>query len=174
MVSKNSLTWQHVQGGLSPPRLLPPICRGAVPPVPSYQRSRHGAYRGSIDRFTHPTQGVNFEGATKAIKDRFVCFLLGETFFWIWDGCDGCDVILIVLVICLLLFFVGFLFGCLKKNRVGQFLGNLEWIDWTPLEAVPLDGSGAVELCRGFGRKNWTRTMASIGMFPWAKGNLAL
>ena len=24
----------------------------------------------SIDRFTHPTQGVNFEGATKAIKEK--------------------------------------------------------------------------------------------------------
>ena len=25
---------------------------------------------GSIDKFTHATQGVNFEGATRAIKDR--------------------------------------------------------------------------------------------------------
>ena len=37
------------------------------------------------------------------------------------------------------------------------------------LGAVPLDGSGSSVVSR----KNWTRTMASIGMFPWAKGHLA-
>jgi len=46
---------------------------------------------GSIDKFTHATQGVNFEGATRAIKDRSVAVLCHDqkgvwktAVQWVW------------------------------------------------------------------------------------------